>query len=500
MKKNPLYSVFFALLLACLPLGLAAINGHITTNTTWVTDTIVTGDLWVDENVTLTINPGVTVWFPKVDQDADTIGDTDFIVNGRLICNGTAENKVIFRSLEANPGHKDWVGITFTAGSSQSQSSLTNTEIHNAYRGILINGIGLQASGLKVLSGEDYGVRVQSTSSLSRFTNAVIEEMTLNGMTIETGSVSFTDVSISHNGGYGLKALNPVTISATRLNAVANAEHGLWLENTQSASFIDCRFNSNKANGVHIDRMSPSFDNCQINNNGWNGVYIFGNSGTPEFTNCTISENSSGVYFNARPAIMTFCNIENNGAGIGVYRNSPTINNSNIVGNGYGSNILINDFTSDYDWRTTNGAVSFPQTYNSHTNSIAFPMFVTSITYKKDGDYSSYSGWHRNHTRITANNEHLLVNEYDNQSNGHDMPETTVSGEINRFINDRNDLKLDLYYTFNCPNSRAWVTQIKYRLNYFSYINNLAGTVAQLQNNWWGQITGVDTLVTQVVT
>jgi len=499
MKNKPLFLTLFSILLACLPLGLAAVNGHITTNTTWDVDTIVTGDLWVDENVTLTINPGVTVWFPMVDQNAYTIGDTDFIVNGRLICNGTPEQKVRFVSLETEPGIQDWAGITLAAGSTQSQSSLNNVEIYNAYRGILINGVGPQATGVKIFNGSDYGVRVQSTTSLTRFTNCQIEEINSNGMTIESGSVTFTDVSISHNGGYGLKALNPVTISATRLNIVQNGSHGLWLENTQTAGFTDCRFNSNTDNGVRIDRMSPTFNNCQINNNQQYGVYIFGNAGTPEFSNCTISSNTFGLYFNARPATVSCSNIEYNALGIGVNRTNPTINNCNITNNGSGVNDITYNFTSESDWRTTGGAVAIPQSIL-----VPFPIHVTSMTYKKDGDnYSySYNYTYMNYTRVIANQQNYLVNEYSRFVSGggsHNMPEITVTGSINQAVLTRDQLKLDLYNRDHCSSPRAWATQIKYRVNYFCAIENLSGTIANLQNNWWGQITGVDSLVAQSI-
>lgn len=484
------------------------INGHISTNTTWNTDVIVTGDLWVDANVTLTINAGVTVWFPKIDQNMDTIGDIDFIVNGRLICAGTETSKVIFTSLEENPDNKDWAGITFAAGASQNQSSLTNVEIYYAYRGILIDGVGIQASNLKLFYSEDYGVRVQNTSSMTRFTNSYIEEVSSDGMLIDSGSVTLTDTSISNNGGYGLKALSSVILSATGLNIVSNGSYGLWLENTQTASFTNSRFNSNTNHGIYIDRMSPSFTNCQVNNNQECGIYIMGNTGTPEFSNCTISNNKFGISLISRPANLSYCNIENNvNGGIGVYRANPTINNCNITKNGLSPVVQTIDFPNQTDWRTTGGAVSFPLALYNSCNPGSGPMLINSITYKKDGDefYNSYSStyrYYRNYTRITCNATTYLTDQYSFSMPGrtyHDMPQITITGAINQTISNRTELSLDLYNGDDCPNPRAWVSSLDYTIGYTVGINNLAGTIANLQSNWWGQVTGIDSLVWQVV-
>lgn len=222
-------------------LAIFAINGHITSNTTWNEDLTVTGDLWIDENVTLTIAAGVTITIPKIDQDADGVGDIDINVSGRMIALGSASQKVVFQSLESSPSHKDWAGINFTSSSSQSQSNLTHVEIYNANRAIYIDGIGIQANNLKIINSEEYGVKIDNTINMTRFIDTIIENTSQNGMFIESGSVNMTDLSIGNSGNLGLKADSPVTIAGTRVNVARSGSHGLWLDNTQTVTFTDSR-------------------------------------------------------------------------------------------------------------------------------------------------------------------------------------------------------------------------------------------------------------------
>ncbi len=504
--NKTIFVITFLLLNLLIPLY--GINGHITTNTTWNEDISITGDLWIDENVTLTIASGVTITIPKIDQNADSIGDIDIFVSGRMICLGTSTDKVIFKSLETIPEHKDWSGITFNSASTQSQSNFTNVEIYNANRPIYINGVGLQANNLKILNSEEYGIRIQNTINMSRFINTIIENTTEDGMIIESGSVNLTDVSIGNSGGFGLKALATVTISATRVNIARSGSHGLWLDNTQTVTFNDSKFNSNHSNGVFVENMSPVFNNCQINNNIGSGVSIISTTGIPTFTNCTISDNKFGVSIAGVPAEFSYCNIEDNRyGGISVYRSEPSINYSNITHNGFEENSFSYDTEDEYEWRTTSGAVTFPEDLYLKINPSGAPIYLDRITYKKDGDNyycssssSSYRNY-RNYTRFKANGVYYLQDEYyyyfSSAYTYFDMSTRTITGPIDDVIYNRTDVVLDMYQIENCPGARAWVSNLQYHFDFIVSIANLNGTSANLQNNWWGQVTGIDSLVAQ---
>ena len=83
------------------------VEGHISVDTTWTkanSPYIVTNDVIVDENVTLTIEPGVEIRFG---------GYFSIIVNGSLSAVGTQSDKIVFTSNKVNPAEGDWNTIKF---------------------------------------------------------------------------------------------------------------------------------------------------------------------------------------------------------------------------------------------------------------------------------------------------------------------------------------------------------------------------------------------------
>ena len=86
------------------------VGGTISSNTVWNASGnpyIVTGNIYINENVTLTINPGVIVKFNK---DFDRY---DIWVDGTLRAVGTDDSVITFTSNASNPGSEDWGGIKF---------------------------------------------------------------------------------------------------------------------------------------------------------------------------------------------------------------------------------------------------------------------------------------------------------------------------------------------------------------------------------------------------
>lgn len=69
---------------------------------------IVTGNLIVDEDITLTMEPGTTLSFD---------GDWSITVRGTLIAQGTASNKITFTSGQETPAPGDWGQIEFEEAS-----------------------------------------------------------------------------------------------------------------------------------------------------------------------------------------------------------------------------------------------------------------------------------------------------------------------------------------------------------------------------------------------
>lgn len=98
--------------------------GRITTNTTWTSNNtyLLNGWVYVDPNVTLTIQPGTVVRGSKVNQGALIIER-----GGKLIADGTASQPIVFTS-EVAPGSRtygDWGGIVICGRGPINQSGGT---------------------------------------------------------------------------------------------------------------------------------------------------------------------------------------------------------------------------------------------------------------------------------------------------------------------------------------------------------------------------------------
>ena len=98
-------------------------SGTLTSSTVWDQNVLVTGDVTVSAGVTLTIEPGVTVFFAAQSDDQATGRWTDkaeLIVWGTLLADGTPTSPIYFTS-DATPAvPEDWGGIVIRKDSTQS--------------------------------------------------------------------------------------------------------------------------------------------------------------------------------------------------------------------------------------------------------------------------------------------------------------------------------------------------------------------------------------------
>jgi len=458
---------------------LLAFSGHITTNTTWSEDIIINGDVWVDTNVTLNIGAGVTVWILKMDQDLNGTGDVNFTVNGCLVSQGTPANRVVFRSLEIAPTNRDWYGITISVSSGQ-MSNLSNVEIRDALTGIYSTGIGFQAQGAEV---HDCYNGIRLASGIYTISNADIHDNYNYGLSTEGSSSSnyqINECSFNSNNQRGVQIYNQsgtTNISNSQINS--NSQYGLYY------------------NGPSSSLGNTSITNCQINSNQLYGVYITGPYSNLNLTQCTISSNDTGIYFDQLPATLSYCNIENNGSGIGIYKTNPTINNCNITNNALGSATSTKIFGSS-DWRasSTTSSISYP------TAQVFLPMIIESMTYKKSSSSTSgNTGFVFKHfTRINANSAPYFVDEYSYTypySTTHALSLQTISGELNQMVNSRAAVSLQIY-DYTCTAPVAYVSSMNYKYAYHCGVDNYGGGgTANLQSNWWGQPSNIDQFVYQ---
>lgn len=501
--------LFTFILFAAFSVAMFGVSGHITTDTTWNNNQIVTGVLYIDAGVTLSIMPGVHVTFPKIDQNADGIGDVYIEVSGRLQVQGTVANKVIFTSNQSNPAPSDWLGIKYITPQSGMLSTISNAEILYAHEPLFVNGRNLTLNNMRIAYSGDYGMRINNTFLTTNMTNCIIEENTGYGLLIETGPVNITGLNLFHNGDFGIKLEGASLVSASDIVSSTNFGHGILVVNDVDAIITNSRFVSNNLNGAELQNCTVSFTNCDFSNNTY-GVNFSGTTGLPVFNNCSIRFNDFGVKLENQLLSFNLCNVEfNTYYGVFINNAAPIMNNCNVTNNGnhsYLDPISVETLTVD-TWYSNN---TVPEAvWNLMTDVPDHPIWIKSLIYNKDGglmcsgQYSSVA--YRNYSKITIGTATYLDHQYSATTHNvgycnihhttghhiHDMGLITVGGDIMAFVENRDDMAIVVYNEENCPSASAWTTTLEFfhmRQVDCIILNTNSSLVVDLQNNWWGDI------------
>ena len=89
-------------------------------DTTWSGTVIINGDIYVPPGVTLTIEPGTTIKFKRIDETSDQnmfglispyYPEAEIIIRGKIIAKGTKKQAIVFTSNEIDARPKDWGAI-----------------------------------------------------------------------------------------------------------------------------------------------------------------------------------------------------------------------------------------------------------------------------------------------------------------------------------------------------------------------------------------------------
>lgn len=104
---------------------------------TWSGQVEISGRVLVRRGVTLTILPGTTVSFRKIDNNGDGIGDSELRILGLLNARGSAGKPVRFRSAEKNPKAGDWSYLLVFAAN--GVTVLDHCIVEHAYTGLQVH-------------------------------------------------------------------------------------------------------------------------------------------------------------------------------------------------------------------------------------------------------------------------------------------------------------------------------------------------------------------------
>ncbi|MCF8297698.1 MAG: right-handed parallel beta-helix repeat-containing protein, partial [Saprospiraceae bacterium] len=300
--KN-LYKVFF---LAIAIIGLntfsaKAVNitasGIISTNTTWNADTVkVTGDITVNNGVTLTISAGTYVQFQ---------GHHKLDIQGRILAQGTATNKITFTALNQSTG---WTGIKFNSTPATNDTSIIE---------YCIISYGKANSG-------DYYDMIGGAILCKSFSKLIIR----NNI-ISNNYSSYYGGAIACWTGSSPKIINNVISN----NTASSLGGGIFIYSSSNPDVI---------NNTIVNNSSGSQGG---------GIIAYSSSCHPRIINCIIWGNTSSSYPQVGKSpypIVENCNIEGGYTGLGNIDTLP-----HFVSPSSGVGYTFNGLTADWGIQST---------------------------------------------------------------------------------------------------------------------------------------------------
>lgn len=269
------------------------VEGSITRDTIWTlvdSPFVVSNDVMVYPNATLTIEPGVEVKFG---------GFFSLIISGRLYANG-ADKTITFTSNREQPGAGDWNAIKFNG---TEKSTLIGCFISHAKDGIFI---------------ENGNVKIEDST---------ISLCSQNGIKATDSKLTVQNAIIMENGGNGICVAGDGRVTIQRNTIIANGNGILLTGNeTSGVNIRQNRISANKQNGIRID-ASNHYGVIIVNNNissNDRGFYISSQTST-YITKNSISYNNIGMFYDKGSHTVNYTDIYNNQMGMDVASNA-TVN------------------------------------------------------------------------------------------------------------------------------------------------------------------------------
>jgi hypothetical protein len=183
------------------------VNQDITASVTWTADKVylITGDINVDNNSVLTIQPGTVI---KFNAGASlTIG---YSSNATIIANGTAQSPIIFTSTALLPAAGAWEGLYFDShtlnNSTLSYCSILYAGSNSSYGAVNIDGCDMSLDHITISNSASYGIWTNYTNNyggFSTFTNSTINTTAKYGIVInaqKAGTIGANNVFTSVPG------------------------------------------------------------------------------------------------------------------------------------------------------------------------------------------------------------------------------------------------------------------------------------------------------------
>jgi parallel beta-helix repeat protein len=299
--------------------GATYVEGPIVQDTVWTlvdSPFVVSKNVTVYDNATLTIEPGVEVRFG---------GDFSIVVLGQLIADGAPDRMITFTSNKYQPETGDWGTIEFLG---TQHSLLAYCSVTYAKVGITTQDTIMEIRNSIIGNNQQYGISITNSTvgiSANEITNNSVSGISITNSTVGISANEITNNSVS---GISISGDNHATIQNNTIKANGD---GILLNGTTSSgiSIIQNSVLSNIQSGIHLNANAYSnltiFHNI-VSANKW-GFYISGQPSTT-ITNNSISYNKIGLlYIAGQNHQAHWNNITNNVMGMEL---SPAIGSHSV--------------------------------------------------------------------------------------------------------------------------------------------------------------------------
>lgn len=220
-------------------------------DTTWSGQVLVKGDVYVPPGITLTVAPGTTVSFRKIDETSDRnlfgidspyYPQAELIVRGRLIARGTPQDNIVFTSAEIKAEPADWGAINFLGCDG---NVISYAKILNAYNGVhahgakveithcefVKNGVGVSFKAEEETPGVPwFGIR----STLVIRNNVFAKNKGAIGARNSDAEISHNEIRDNKFFGIWPKENNQMKVT---FNEITGNGRGIYLYQSQGATF-----------------------------------------------------------------------------------------------------------------------------------------------------------------------------------------------------------------------------------------------------------------------
>lgn len=263
------------------------VEGPITRDTIWTlvdSPFVVSNNITVYSNATLTIEPGVEVRFGE---------NFSIIVSGKLYADGTSK-RITFTSNKMQPEVGDWQAIVFNGA---QESTLIGCSISYAVYGMFIENGNVEIRDSSVGFSEN---GITATSSTLLVYNCNISSCSQNGIDITDSRCIIQKSTIKENQGNGISITGNEQVIIQENNITANG-NGILLTGSESSNvnISENMINANEQTGIRIDADNHSNMTIlynRVSSNVEDGLYISTSSSTL-ITNNSISYNGIGIFY-----------------------------------------------------------------------------------------------------------------------------------------------------------------------------------------------------------